>query len=121
MRRFLLASAFVALVGVAQLGPLVHLVLVPHVTCAAHGELVHGSAEAAPASPVDDDVAFAPGASKDHHEHCVTLNAQRSALLKVSARAAVGAVHTQLLAGCERVAAFCLGVLARAPKASPPV
>jgi hypothetical protein len=120
--RLLAGLALSGLMGAAQVAPLLHLVLVPHTTCAAHGELVHGVASAAPAAPIDDDIAFAPSSSKaDDHEHCLTLNAQRAAVLRASPRVAVDAPISLCSSGSELPACPSLAVLELAPKASPPL
>jgi hypothetical protein len=121
--RLLAAIALAGLMGAAQVAPLLHLVLVPHMTCAAHGELVHGEVSAAPSAPVDGDIAFTAAASaqQDEHEHCLTLSAQRPAVLRSSTRVAVDAPREQCTSGSELPAFASLAVLELAPKASPPV
>jgi hypothetical protein len=121
--RLLAAIALAGLMGAAQVAPLLHLVLVPHTTCAAHGEWVHGEAAAAPSAPVDDDLAITGSSSApdDAHEHCLTLSAQRTAVLRSSTRVAVDAPRERCVSGSELSAFSSLAVLELAPKASPPV
>ena len=112
------AFALAGLMAAAHVAPLVHLVLVPHVTCAAHGELVHS--DGAGSEPVDGELAFTAAAKADTHEHCLTLNAQRTAVVNDFVRGGVTVRPTVEAPGVERAQRPSLAVLALAPKASPP-
>jgi hypothetical protein len=119
--RIAAAVGCLAVMTGAHVAPLVHLALVPHVTCAVHGELIHGDTHEASA-PAPDEVAFIVGnGESDAHEHCWSLTAQRTAtrpqvaLISDAVRPCVEAV------GCALPQRPSLEVLAVAPKASPPV
>jgi hypothetical protein len=111
------AIAFAGLMVAAQVAPLVHLVLVPHVTCAAHGELVHSDGDEA---PVPEDAAFTATEKGDDHEHCLTLNAQRTTLVSAPAPRVVSVECLSVVLGAELPAQPTIETLGLAPKASPP-
>lgn len=120
--------AVVALAG--QLASFAHLVLVRHVTCAEHGEMIEiGSAatsvavttprEAAPAMRA----ATSPAAAHDH-EHCLISPMRRDRLAatasvwqeaaRVDADDAIGVTH-------DRAVPPPIAAIILAPKSSPPI
>ena len=119
-----IATSVVAVVGLlgGQLSAVAHEVLVEHVRCAEHGELVHVGDEAG-----GDALAFgvtrdAPPEASPHarHEHCgVTLAEAASALLARRSSLARNEAHRPLLAFAEITYATA-PVHVLAPKTSPP-
>lgn len=119
-----------SLAGIWMLGmvsALLHSALVPHVTCAVHGELIHGIAHAEPArrleQPTTFDVDTGSHDGDDHsHEHCAMMQTARArAELSTDARpehapvAIIARVVNSIPASTplERI-------LLAAPKTSPP-
>ena len=136
-----------AVVGIAALlaqgSSVGHMVLVEHVVCAEHGELVHGDAlhggaahgEATHADQADAFVASASHDQEGHalhatsladeehaHEHCATSNKRRVAV-PVAAETEVAFVAREtraLIADAVEVRPSTTAQLLLAPKTSPP-
>ncbi len=127
LQRAALALALFAVGG--QLFSVAHLLLVPHTVCAEHGELIHveGVGSSAPSHEQDPTHSvYRPASgvdSADVHDHClasatrrekVTLPAVQSASVPAYGLAA-SHVRQEALAPPR-----ALGILAFAPKSSPP-
>jgi hypothetical protein len=122
-------ASLIALVFVlSTLGGMLHEAATPHVVCAQHGELIHGDAPAAVASP-----AHAPGtdatlrdlsaAVRHGHDHCALASAMRASRILPRAPVMVpGRVATREVAAAPRwiVAARDRELYRTAPKTSPP-
>jgi len=125
--------ALFALLGVSQILPALHFVLVAHRICAEHGETLHAdggdgdASEAALSSPANSaEVAAKPApALPDHeHEHCSVLGLGRSASAHLTSAAGAVACRPPRalpLANPERVAHVDIALLLYAPKLAPPV
>ncbi len=118
------ALALTLLFAVGQLAGFAHLVLVPHVTCPEHGELMH--AEAAPAAPT---LAGGParawlnrGARAHGHDHCLAFSSRREDVLAAAGPAApeVQAPAPHSAPPARTPFAPPLALLRLAPKGSPP-
>src|SRR5262249_46679955 len=118
VRRIAAALALCGLMLAALLAPLAHLALVPHVTCAAHGELVHASATPAPQpeSPLDDDAVD----TGEGHDPCAMKLGTRATEPPPVVRTVLRAERAPDVQGAEREARPSLAMLEVAPKASPP-
>ena len=120
-----LAATFLA----AQLLSFSHLLLVQHVTCPEHGELIH--IEEAPPVGVQDlsvaqtavpEVRRAAVAAGHDHEHCLLIASRRNAVVGQPPEQvpAVGSVAL-LIAGVPRSPSeTSVELLLLAPKSSPP-
>jgi hypothetical protein len=127
-RRARALLALLALLSVLAPAELLHFVLVQHVVCAEHGELVHesGVAHAAPAEGGGAS-GQGPGLHADavahDHEHCGVAAASREALAlpPAPAVAAISAATSDALLSASRSAVSGSEALFRlAPKTSPP-
>jgi hypothetical protein len=119
--------AVVALAG--QVSSFAHLVLVRHVTCAEHGELVelgreHATASAAPTRQASATVAAAAAESGHGHEHCLIAPMRRDRLA-ASAPAALDSAHIDAYGTIGVLVADAvpppIAVIFLAPKNSPPL
>ena len=125
-RGFAAALAVVALAG--QLSSFAHLVLVRHVTCAEHGDLIEVGRERAITTTVSRQAVTAVGAASAEethgHEHCLIAPMRRDRLALGS-----GAVHDSAhidaygTIGVARAQAIApaIAVIVLAPKNSPPL
>jgi hypothetical protein len=115
--RFLLAVIFVA----GQLGGAVHNLLVLHVTCLEHGEVIHSTAAPEAASPLGGVALRAERA----HEHDVCLVAlhRRDQAQQAAPQAVVAPAQPEVREAAPPItAAEARDPLFRlAPKTSPPV
>lgn len=121
-----------ALCLVAQLSGLAHLAIVPHVTCAEHGELLEASASTStwvihPSSPGENfEVRSAePGleaAAGHSHDHCAVASMRRTPgdPLGPTSTEVSAPVEQLRRVGREPRVTTALPVLAVAPKSSPP-
>ncbi len=120
------ACALACLVLGAQLAPALHFLLVSHVRCAVHGELVHSPEHGSSLTQEYDhnSVASTDDESRDEHEHCgfaflgisaVTLPGDAG----IDAQIARASTNTRAPAGCAH-AISAVEILQFAPKASPP-
>jgi hypothetical protein len=78
-----LSWAAVVLCLLAQVSDVLHLLLVEHVVCAQHGELIHEGehAHAEATGQPTDATAFVPSDLEDHgHEHCALWSDRREEL-----------------------------------------
>lgn len=128
-QRQIFSIALAALFVAAQLSSFTHELLVRHVTCPEHGELIHAD-EATASLPVssDDAPALAYRAtsvevSGHGHEHCSVCTARREQLFIAAPSAPlVSAATLKEVVGVER--GNCLpapvALLRLAPKSSPP-
>ncbi len=125
------AAAVAALCLIAQVVGLAHLLVVQHVECAAHGEMVHvarwQSQPAAAARSTDPRAALLVGddrrnATVDSHEHCAWLSqvrdvpAYRAPIVVAVAVTPWSTVATLV----ERAARPARPLYRLAPKVSPP-
>jgi hypothetical protein len=126
LRSFAAALAAVALVG--QLAGFAHLVLVRHVTCAEHGELIevgHERALAA-AAPHAAGAAVASAATGEAHghDHCL-LGPMRRDRFALGAPRALDCAHVDAYGTLGRVVDRRvpppIAVIRLAPKSSPPL
>ncbi len=125
-RGFAAALAVVALAG--QLSSFAHLVLVRHVTCAEHGDMIEVGRErviaaAATERAAEDSVAAASPAESHGHEHCLVAPMRRDRLASragaVLDSSHIDAYGTIGVARSETIAP-AIAVLVLAPKNSPP-
>jgi hypothetical protein len=120
LRRLVLAVFALALSGVHFFG-LGHLVFVTHVLCE-HGALLHAEdvAHVEEQAPAGTDAA-APG-SGEHHQHCDVLAVKTTTLAVQPPFAAPAPISWLLAADAVSPAPAHppIGLLALAPKASPP-
>ena len=118
-----LALALVASGGQALSG--LHFALVPHVTCAEHGELIESpSVSAQPIAPSDGHSITSAADQGRAHEHCAIAllrrqKAQPSAGLEAPKHSSL-ALHL-LRSGRRATPPAPIALLAFAPKSSPPV
>lgn len=129
-----LAASVAALCVIAQLLPIVHIVLVRHARCAVHGEVIHVSDgadhsspdHAAPAAPSSHGAATIAHAASDHaedaHDTCRFVGDRRDAVLAtppaLAALPAYAPAATIAPAAAARLPQVALYRLA--PKLSPP-
>lgn len=134
----LLACFVLVLAASAQLGALVHLAVVPHVRCEAHGAIEHGDVEhdahgahGAQAGHAHADVdesaargsAVTGGESEHGHELCETLAMRDERALGLAAAPVALARPPLLSASIEHAPAaprLASRALDHAPKTSPP-
>ncbi len=123
-----MAGAVAAVCLLSQVSGLLHMVLVPHVRCADHGELVHAGELSHAGDGVEPEraaVAQQPAASVEHgHEHCGVLAHRRDERGVLAAAAAVragvrGGSEPAVLLLVLRPSAVATYLVA--PKNSPPV
>ncbi len=124
-----LLLALFALIGVGQVLPALHFMLVAHRVCAEHGETLHASdaSEAVDFAGVtggEAELLLKPSPESEHeHEHCSVLGVGRSAhaLLRAggSRLGSLGAEERLDVAG-ERAAHVDIALLLYAPKLAPP-
>lgn len=124
-RRFVFAVALSGVFLAAQLSSLTHQLLVKHVTCAEHGELIHADAAGTPAAPSSERAVSAGGGVKGHggHEHCDLFFARREQLaLPVSTVVPFDGWTVEPVAPAAHRVGFTapVALLRLAPKASPP-
>jgi hypothetical protein len=108
-----------------------HLTLVPHTTCAEHGELVHdgspfdgGSAatEIAYASAHPTEIASAPNDDGEHeHEHCLVTAPRQLTVAGITVPVLSSSWNFVDEVFVPTSAALGRDVIAFAPKTSPPV
>jgi hypothetical protein len=125
-RGFAAALAIFALAG--QVASFAHLVLVRHVTCAEHGEMIevghgHAAVATAPHRRAVTAVSEAAGAEAHGHEHCL-LTPMRRDRLAAGAPVAFDSVHIDAygtigVVGTDEVAPP-IALIVLAPKNSPP-
>lgn len=124
-QRQIFSFALVALFLAAQVSSFTHELLVRHVTCPEHGELIHAD-ESTAGSPAEEPalaVRAAPAAISTHgHEHCLACTARRGQLFIAAPTAAlVVAPALKLAAGAaRRTTPAPVALLRLAPKSSPP-
>lgn len=114
---------------VAQLGAALHLGLVRHVRCAAHGELMHADAghdHADPTTALDVSttraVVFDAGAAPEHeHDHCQALASRSVEPTAPAVLVAAPPVTVDPPAPVARPLVVVVALYRLAPKASPPV
>ena len=125
-----LAAAIASLCLITQLYPLLHALVVPHVRCETHGDMVHARAhEAAPgaAQPARGSTTHAVNAAdqdehEHEHEHCQLLTQPRAARCAPTAALACGSPSVRDVAVPAGAAPESLRPLYRlAPKLSPPL
>ena len=125
-RRLALGLALAVLFLVGQLSTFTHLLLVPHATCLAHGELIHLDGPPAAAAPATNEPAFAaaPPQSTNHgDEHCVVAASGRERSISPSSTGRlITSPRDGAVARLPRtvVIAPSLALLRLAPKSSPP-
>lgn len=106
-----------------MLATALHHVLVVHVRCAEHGDLVHGHALAehvTPVSPARGRTVRNPAAAHDGHEHCPAAAHSRADLALASQNLHVRVAAPGAVPRLAREAAPAQEPLDRAPKTSPP-
>ncbi len=121
---FALAAMFLA----AQVSSFTHELLVQHVTCAEHGELIHVDGSVAPAAlpPLETSALTSalPGLTTGHgHEHCLACTARREQLILSGPSATLpGPVASKAVVGVARgsFSPLPVALLRLAPKNSPP-
>jgi hypothetical protein len=119
------ALSLLALFVLAQGTLFAHQLLVPHQTCAEHGELIHAPVVVRASSGSDAPAwLVAPAAAEHGHDHCSAFHSRRQDLAAAVRTAA--AISPSLTARVEPAvrAGFVVSRLERlrlAPKSSPPV
>ena len=120
--------AVMAAATLAQLLSISHEMTVRHFRCAEHGELTHvvaivGNQGAGPAAGPNDSLRAQGSETADAHEHCGVAFTIEGSSCAPSAGGAMGTVLPQpAVRPAERAVALGdrAGVLASAPKTSPP-
>jgi hypothetical protein len=123
-----LAGALATLALVGQLASFAHLVLVRHVTCAEHGELIevgHERALAVATAHADSPgIATAATGQAHGHDHCL-LAPMRRDRVALGAPHALDCAHVDAFGTIGRVGARLIpppiAVILLAPKSSPPL
>jgi hypothetical protein len=116
----------------AQFASALHMVLVEHVRCAEHGELVHADGEhdadhaGADQRDVSSDgptISSSSGDADHGHDHCLICSERRKLTLLPTAIPELLApeVSNLLLALCPDASLYTSRVYSYAPKTSPPV
>ena len=114
-----LVAAFIG----GAIGPLAHLALVPHIRCAQHGELIHGTAVATVAAPPASETptaTTAPVRETEEHDHCGVTAEQRATTATATPRFVITAPLALASIGVGHEARLAVELLQLAPKASPP-
>jgi hypothetical protein len=122
MRMTTRAFAGLGLIGLmlaSHFASLVHLVVVPHVTCLEHGDLVHAGNDT-PAPETGEGTGLSTAPSVDDHDHCSAVAQHRAVSMSLT-RVEPARPSTAVEAGHELLGCPSLAVLHVAPKASPPV
>jgi hypothetical protein len=108
-----------------QLSGLTHQLLVRHVTCAEHGELIHADERVAHSAPVQGPAVSEAEAGPAHqHEHCLASVSRREKLIpavSVSALPSLAPPRFVAFVAPGQGALCRLSLLRLAPKSSPPV
>jgi hypothetical protein len=126
-RGFAALLAVVALAG--QLASFAHLVVVRHVTCAEHGEMIEvgSAATSAAVTPHETPPAMRAAASPSAahaHEHCLISPMRRDRIAATALTSAdparVDTSATTAVAG-DRAVAPPIAAIVLAPKSSPPI
>jgi hypothetical protein len=124
-----LASVFVLAVQVLSFG---HLLLVHHVTCPEHGEVIHTSHSAAAlpgranwdtAGAVQHSIAATEPSEGDDHDHCLAcVESNRRTVLSEPAQALAHHTFVISVAGATTRTAFFapIDLILLSPKSSPP-
>lgn len=121
-----------ALLGVGQVLPALHFVLVAHRVCAEHGETLHaeparevsGSPVARASKSAEIELKSAPVLPEHEHEHCSVLGVARSAAAALASAppgAPLPAPWERFVRETERAAHVDIALLLYAPKLAPPV
>ena len=124
-RRRLIACALSVLVLAGQLGSLAHSMLVRHVVCAEHGDLVHDDGSESLAAAVGDLAAVqsSPAIDTHAHDHCLLTLLRREQTAVASLARAVDLPSASCVSAVvRREQPRAVGSLLHvAPKLSPPV
>lgn len=122
-RRLIFTVAMGAVFLAAQLSSFSHQLLVKHITCAEHGELIHaGETDAAPVADANSVTSTAQVAGHGH-EHCDVFLARREQLAVVPPAVVVLAAAPLALplpVFTRTVHSVSVPLLRLAPKSSPP-
>jgi hypothetical protein len=117
------STAVAVLLLLAQAASLLHLLLVPHRRCAAHGEMVEGQAHAAHATAEAEGPSLVAAVSADDHDHCLLLALASTAIGCEAADPGLLFVIEEHRSTTPNSAVFGWGsdLFLLAPKTSPPV